>query len=223
MDVLIERLIRNKCENESFLKILNFSDGIVDCADNSDESAVLCGYPVDIILSTTSRPTRPPVTSPPTASPRDEKSCLIPNDLSSAVQVYFDYDTTREVSKGSYAPEFTNIIYKCLSKYVLEGNTTNFCLDGKWTDGHPTCRRYCSPLPLSGITIKASCEYSGETISCQQPHRPMTTARITCAVGYRKPVDRTVIDVLRCDDEGEWDYHAFRCEQICGLEGFEFF
>lgn len=95
-------------------------------------------------------------------------------------------------------------------------------MDGQWSSKHPVCQKYCSPLPLSGVTIKSSCEISGETISCQQPHRPKTIARITCAVGYRKPIDRTVIDVLRCDDDGEWDYHAFRCEQICGLEGKRF-
>lgn len=160
---------------------------------------------------------RPVPTSRPISS--EDGSCLIPDDLPSSVKVFYEADTSSELPKGSYVSPYANVIYKCNSKYVLEGNTTNYCLDGQWTFKHPECRKYCSPLPLSGITIRASCEIFGATISCQQPHRPKTLARITCAVGYRKPVDRQVIDVLRCDDDGEWDYHAFRCEQICGLEG----
>ncbi|KAG4075983.1 hypothetical protein HA402_003809 [Bradysia odoriphaga] len=191
-------------------------DGTVDCADNSDESSTLCGY--STAVPPTSRPTSRPAT---TARPADEGFCSIPDDLPSNVQAFYEADQTHELPKGSSAAPFSNIVYKCKSKYVLQGSANNFCLNGQWSNTHPECRKYCSPLPLSGVTIKASCEILGETISCQQQHRPQTIARITCAVGYRKPVDRTVIDVLRCDDDGEWDYHAFRCEQICGLEAPE--
>lgn len=138
---------------------MNFKDGTIDCADGSDESSTLCGYSTNV--PPTNRPTqRPTSTTPPT----EAGSCLIPEDLPSNVQIYYEADTNRQLSKGSYAAAFTNVIYKCKSKYVLEGNTTNFCLDGKWSAEHPQCRKYCSPLPLSGITIKASCEIYGETM-----------------------------------------------------------
>lgn len=188
-------------------------DGAIDCADNSDESPALCGY------STDKTPTIKPTLKPTVSPIGEEGSCQIPLDLEDTVRVFYEANENLEISKGANVAAFATVIYKCKTKYVLEGNTTNFCLDGQWVAGHPTCRKYCSPLPISGATIRTSCEIFGETISCQQQHRPKTIARITCAVGYRKPTDRTVVDVLRCDDDGEWDYHAFRCEQICGLEG----
>lgn len=148
----------------------------------------MCGRPTNVTTTTTTRPERP--TQKPVTPTKDEGSCLVPDDLPSTIKVYYEADMNQEIAKGSYAAAYSTVIYKCKSKYVTEGNTTNFCLDGQWSSQHPVCRKYCSPLPLAGVTIIASCELLGETISCQQSHRPKTIARITCAVGYRKPVDR---------------------------------
>lgn len=133
--------------------------------------------------------------------------------------VYYASDETLELSKGDFVDSYVSVVYKCRSQYVLEGNPENLCYNGQWTNEHPKCRKYCSPEPLAGITIKVSCDLMGAAVPCSQQHPPETRAHITCAVGYRKPADRTVIDVIWCNDDGHWDYYPFRCEQVCGLEG----
>lgn len=125
-----------------------------------------------------------------------------------------------EIPKGSYVPPHINVIYKCKANYTLDGISKNYCINGKWSvPNHPKCIKFCSPMILLGITITSRCEINNEIISCRQPLRPNTIARITCATGYRKPTGTVFTDVLHCEDNGEWDFNALRCEQICGLEG----
>lgn len=84
---------------------------------------------------------------------------------------------------------------------------------------HANCYKFCSPKPLNGKTIKVTCELNGEQIECFQGHKPGTIVHVACALGYRKPANRIFTDLLRCGENGEWDYPPFRCEQVCGTEG----
>lgn len=154
------------------------------------------------------------------ASPLTNGSCLIPYDLPNSITVYYMAKPDQEIEKGSYAVPFSQIIYKCKANYTMVGSSTNFCLNGMWSvQKHAICHKFCSPKPLHGITIKPTCEVNGEEIECYQSHKPGTVVNVGCALGYRKPSDRISTNVLRCGENGEWDYPPFRCEQVCGIEG----
>lgn len=183
-------------------------DEAITCADQSNKDPRLCAHSVSNTGTITA-----------TQTPIIGGSCLVPDVLPDTVTVYYDAEQDQEIMKGSYAVPFAQILYRCKTNYTLVGSSSNFCLDGIWSENHPTCLKFCSPKPIHGVTIRATCEINGEQIECLQSHKPGTIVHIACALGYRKPTDRVFTDVLYCDETGEWDFPAFRCEQICGVEG----
>lgn len=185
-------------------------DEVISCADKSNKDPRLCGHSMINTVTTTATETPIQVIG---------GSCFVPDVLPDTVAVYYDANEDQEIIKGSYAVPFAQIQYRCKKNYTLVGSSSNFCLDGIWTENHPTCLKFCSPKPLHGITIRATCEINGEQIGCLQSHKPGTIVHIACALGYRKPTDRVLTDVLYCNENGEWDFPTFRCEQVCGVEG----
>lgn len=189
---------------ESFLN--KSDDDDISCADISNKDPRLCGH----FINTTRTIEKPTI----------EGSCFVPDDLSDSVKVYYDAKHDQEIDKGSYVVPFALILYRCEHNSTLIGSLDNFCLNGNWSvPNHPKCVKFCSPKPLLGITIRTTCELNGEQIGCLQSHKPGTVARIACALGYRKPTDRVTTDVLYCEENGDWDFPTFRCEQVCGVEG----
>ncbi|KFB42386.1 AGAP001798-PA-like protein [Anopheles sinensis] len=75
-------------------------------------------------------------------------------------------------------------------------------------------KKYCSEIPINGITIEPFCEYQRRQITCKRPLPPTTKVRIGCRVGYQKPSE-PVNETLTCND-GTWDSSVFRCEPVCG-------
>lgn len=147
-----------------------------------------------------------------------EGACFIPTELPDKLGLFYDSAPHNEITKGSYASPLADVIYKCKDNYTLNGITKNVCFNGNWAvPTHPQCIKFCPPL--FGISINVTCLIQNETISCRQPHIPGTIANIKCAYGYRKPVNGSGDDVLRCGEDGEWDFPTYQCEQICGVEG----
>lgn len=192
-------------------------DGNRDCADGSDENAKLCGYPPKPI---TERPVT--ATENPTIYPVEDLpgSCIV-NEIPANGKVVYEARPDVEIQYGDHVPPYTAILYKCHSRYNISGDASNHCFDGSWINTKvPKCQRHCSAVSISGITIRTACEYEGIPIICDNSLLPGTTARISCQFGYKRPPD-VVQDVLVCNEEGNWDSSAFRCDQICGTEAAE--
>lgn len=194
-------------------------DGNRDCADGSDENEKLCGYKPKpttvtppVVVVTTEKPIVHPVEDLP-------GSCTL-NDIPLNGRVVYEADQNRDVQYGEHIPQFTAITYKCNPRYNISGMASNLCYDGNWINKVPKCQKYCSAVSISGITIRTSCEFDGIPIICDNSLLPGTIARISCQFGYKRPPD-VIQDVLVCNEEGNWDSSAFRCDQICGTEAAE--
>lgn len=82
----------------------------------------------------------------------------------------------------------------------------------------------CSQADISSITFVASCRLKSDKfnndqeVSCTEPARPGTFARINCQRGY-KSVSADVEQVVSCRQDGRWFPPPQPCVQICGQEG----
>lgn len=197
-----------RCEYGGCISGKSKCDGHVDCADGSDEDPRMCGYKHTTPMTTT----MPPDVIVP-------GSCTI-GKLPENLKVFYESAPDVELHSDEKVEPFASVTYQCGKKYSLVGNNTNFCIDGNWVNNLPECKKFCSAVTISGISIKTACEFDGTSIPCSDNLIPGTIARLTCQFGYKKPQD-TVQDVLVCEDTGNWDYYAFRCEQVCGTEAAE--
>uniref|UniRef100_A0A182P9S2 Peptidase S1 domain-containing protein n=1 Tax=Anopheles epiroticus TaxID=199890 RepID=A0A182P9S2_9DIPT len=195
-------------------------DGVIDCRDGSDEDELLCGRPfpsttprpvTSVRTSTTSTTTTttaaPVVTGPP-------GSCRVPNAPPNGRIVLDESAQTVQIMPGEFIENYNSVHVVCGDKYTLKGTATIICLDGEWLEPFPVCEKYCSEIPINGITIEPFCEYQRRQITCKRPLPPATRVRIGCRVGYQKPLE-PVNETLNCID-GAWDSSVFRCEPVCG-------
>lgn len=79
---------------------------------------------------------------------------------------------------------------------------------------------YCDYIPLNKISITPACEYNDRGINCKQLLPPGTRVTINCAVGYARPENITVPDIIVCDRFGEWNAHPWQCNEVCGEVGY---
>lgn len=64
--------------------------------------------------------------------------------------------------------------------------------------------------------MQATCrKVTGETIPCASRLPPTTVAILSCKVGYKRP-ERVVRDAITCQQDGTWDSHVYKCDQVCG-------
>lgn len=175
-------------------------NGFDDCADGSDENYKLCNY------------NKTQIAEKPIGN-----SCII-RDI--PINGWVKYaGTAQQLQIGSIISEFESITYGCKHKYNLvhmNSNNTNLCIDGSIENIVPKCIKYCAATTLTGITTKIDCEYDRKLISCNQFLQPGTIAKISCNYGYELP-EGSNRDRIRCDNDGEWDYNPFKCNQICGI------
>ncbi|XP_055374832.1 uncharacterized protein LOC129607698 isoform X2 [Condylostylus longicornis] len=111
--------------------------------------------------------------------------CLVP----SGNIILTEFNTNKRLMPGTLAPIRASVIYACQKSYVLEGklllSTLNFCEKGNWTFEHPECIKLCPSI--RGHTIEANCEYNGQSVDCKGNVKYGTTARINCAILYKRP------------------------------------
>ncbi|XP_058058346.1 modular serine protease-like [Anopheles bellator] len=191
-------------------------DGVIDCRDGSDEDSMLCGRPSPSTTATpirstttTSTTTQAPVrvTGPP-------GSCFVPQPPRNGRIVLDESVQTVPILPGEFIENYNSVHIVCNEKYTIKGAATIVCLDGEWMDQFPLCEKYCSEIPINGITIEPFCEHQRRQITCKRPLPPTTTVRIGCRVGYQKPLD-PVNETLTCID-GSWDSSVFHCDPVCG-------
>lgn len=103
-------------------------DRKIDCADRSDETEELCGYVLDVVTPTSSPVTRQP---PP-------NSCIVQDTPDDGFVVYAG-DPSVTLQRGSVVGDFIEIEYRCSSKFVLIGNSSNYCSSGSWLFATPKC------------------------------------------------------------------------------------
>ncbi|XP_062698696.1 modular serine protease [Aedes albopictus] len=191
-------------------------DGVVDCRDGSDEDELLCGKPfpsttpkaVSSTTTTTTTTTMAPVIRGPPGS------CTVPAQPSNGRIVLDETAQDVLIGSGEYIENFNSVFVICDDKFNIKGTASNICLDGEWLDPFPICERYCSEVPINGITVQPFCEYQRKQITCKRPLPPTTRVRIDCKVGYQKPLG-PINETLTCVD-GTWDSSVFRCEPSCG-------
>ncbi|XP_040176191.1 modular serine protease-like [Anopheles arabiensis] len=197
-------------------------DGVVDCRDGSDEDELLCGRPFP---STTPRPVATVQTSSTTTTSTTTVapvvkvtgppgSCVVPSAPPNGRFVLDETAQTVPILAGEFIENYNSVHVVCGDKYTLKGAATIVCLDGEWLEPFPVCEKYCSEIPINGITIEPFCEYQRRQITCKRPLPPTTRVRIGCRVGYQKPLE-PVNETLSCVD-GSWDGPVFRCEPVCG-------
>lgn len=74
----------------------------------------------------------------------------------------------------------------------------------------------CSGISLDTLTVQADCfAPNGVSIPCSPLLPPDTTAILRCKIGYKNP-DRTISDVYKCQRDGNWNAHIYKCDPICG-------
>lgn len=134
-----KRCLKNFCPEFSFrcnygacISSSAQCDRKFDCADGSDEAPELCGYEQPIIsVSTTPLPTQPPAPA--------IGECVIPEPPENG-RIVSLADNTHEYRQGQIIEDGIPIEYKCYNKYVLIGNSTNYCFEGLWLDKTPKCK-----------------------------------------------------------------------------------
>uniref|UniRef100_A0A2M4BGG7 Putative trypsin-like serine protease n=1 Tax=Anopheles marajoara TaxID=58244 RepID=A0A2M4BGG7_9DIPT len=196
-------------------------DGVIDCRDGSDEDELLCGKPFPsttpkstTAVSSTSTSTTSTTTQASVAVTGPPGSCLVPPAPRNGRIVLDETALEVQINPGEFIENYNSIHVVCNEKFTIKGVPTIFCLEGKWMDQFPICEKYCSEIPINGITIEPFCEYQRRQITCKRPLPPSTKVRIGCRVGYQKPVE-PVNETLTCV-EGSWDSAVFRCEPVCG-------
>lgn len=143
------------------------------------------------------------------------KLCEI-GKLSNNLLAFEQYQNQTDLEANYTVTEFQSITYKCKKNYLIDGTETNVCIDGGWQYKIPECSKYCLLSNLAHFSIRLTCEYDNIVKPCTEKLLPKTIVHIICENGYRM-LERSVFEVLECGADGEWDYGAFRCEQICGV------
>lgn len=217
------------------IQLFNF---LVNSVLGSDENYLLCGrnrteqpatihvQPLSHSIPTTrsphtnrptERPLRPVHSTHTTAhTPSDLQQCRADNIPENGDAYYLIDGSKRRIFYGELIDPFVLINYTCIENYyIVEGNATNICLNGRWSSATPKCEPRCSSTEIQGITISANC-FSSETqrsTSCVRPVTPGTRATISCRRGYEH--DGTE-QTLHCGLDGRWSPAPRRCSQTCG-------
>ena len=63
-------------------------------------------------------------------------------------------------------------------------------------------------------SVLTSCERKNEAFPCSGHLLPGTKATIRCKIGYERP--EGVNSELTCQESGQWNLQAFKCQSICG-------
>uniref|UniRef100_A0A182LSY4 Peptidase S1 domain-containing protein n=1 Tax=Anopheles culicifacies TaxID=139723 RepID=A0A182LSY4_9DIPT len=190
-------------------------DGVIDCRDGSDEEELLCGKPFPRpLVVTNTMTTTTSTTTPSPAIIGPPGSCLVPPTPLHGRIVLDETVQNILILPGEFIENYNSVHVVCDEKYTMKGTATITCLDSEWMNPFPVCERYCSEIPINGITIEPFCEYDRRQITCKRPLPPKTLVRIGCRIGYQKPLD-PVNETLHCVD-GIWDSAVFRCDPICG-------
>lgn len=189
-----------------------------DCADASDENYILCNYTKPVKPDT--KPTT--TTQAPDIIDIPPGSCRV-TDIPSNGDVFFAYDLETKLKYGASAPNFGQIVYKCIMNHILIGQQNNLCLNGAWTGKPPQCNAYCDPKYINGVTVTPTCYYkvngTDHSARCTDPARPGTVGIISCARGYERP--GVIQQIVTCGEDGRWSPVPYRCSQICGQESPE--
>lgn len=115
----------------------------------------------------------------------------------------------------------TTVNYKCLENHLIEGVTANFCFQGAWRSEVPDCQPRCSTKAITGISIVAtSCFLNDVDVSCSEPAKPGTIARVNCRDRYERQ-SGSKQQIISCGDDGIWSPLPDTCSPICGEEAPE--
>lgn len=110
----------------------------------------------------------------------------------------------------------TRVLYKCERNHVIEGPSSNLCINGRWTNDVPVCALRCNPNFITGASIvPTNCSLNGVEMDCSGPARPGTKAQIICRDRYK----RTTVarkQIVICDEKGTWAPKLQICTPICG-------
>ncbi|GAB0088146.1 Modular serine protease [Sergentomyia squamirostris] len=181
-------------------------DDKYDCFDGSDETEKLCGKPPP-----PKETTPKPIHITPTESPV-EGNCKAPIFTTGRMFVMNNV----EIFPGHIIQNGQDVTFTC-SKSRIIGDSVVFCINGQLLPMVPKCSRSCSNVPLNTLTVQATCQTSeGDSIPCSSQLSPGTVADIKCKHGYSMPKE-FVQTRTRCEDDGSWSNHVFKCDQICGI------
>lgn len=151
------------------------------------------------------------------AAEDDPSSCRVDN-IPDDADAYF---MNKTINYGAYVPNLNRIEYRCIENHAIEGNSTNWCIDGNWKFPKPACRPKCDPNAIDGITILANCyrrdTYREESVNCRLPIDPGTYATINCKPGYE--ISAEFQKRVTCGADGRWTPEPGRCTQTCGEQG----
>lgn len=135
-------------------------------------------------------------------------------------------DPNTRLYPNDAVPSFGAVNYRCIDNYLLEnrngeviGDTdTNYCVNGVWRNPIPHCKPFCSTKSITGVTInRPDCSYNSRVVSCLDPPRPGTVAKIGCALLYESVVGNG-IQLLTCGKDGRWSPAPTACTHKCGEE-----
>lgn len=225
-----------RCGNGACIGAKKKCDERYDCLDGSDENYALCGR--NRSESTTIRPSinnapvnrptfgnNPPIGSTSmtqvnpfntatTYSPQLSSSPCRADNLPENGDAYYQ---NRKVKYGEVIDNLNSINYTCIANHYLFGNSTNYCINGRWRFPTPKCRPRCSPNEIQGVTISATCNSivnnTAVSTSCVRPVEPGTIAYVNCQRGYLKSGPS---QTLTCESTGRWNPTPQRCSPICG-------
>ncbi|KAM7364701.1 modular serine protease-like [Cochliomyia hominivorax] len=178
-------------------------NGVIECADGSDEAWELCNTPRKKTPSTVS------------SEPLD--SCFLPNKPEYQDMIFKLHPQNQTIPLESYVQNYNSIHIECKKNFKLRGHPTLLCLEGKWNENFPTCASYCDGQLLSGLSIKAICDYKTKFRDCPKKIHPNTEIQVNCAYGYtRTDSQKTEVQYLKCLSDGKFDIEPLRCQQNCG-------
>lgn len=190
-------------------------DTRIDCSDGSDENYALCGRSKEQNVSV--RPVNPLNTGITTSRPASTISSCRADIIPVNGDAYYQYDSTKKVTYGEIVDNLMSITYKCIENHHLFGNSSNYCINGRWQSPKPQCKPRCSPTEIQGVTISANCfsiiNNEQKSTSCVRPVEPGTIAYVSCQQGYEKTGPQ---QTLTCQPDGRWSPSPQRCTPICG-------
>lgn len=132
--------------------------------------------------------------------------------------IEYDDESNDKVLYSTYVNEYSRVIYKCVDNHVIDGPEFNFCFNGNWTNVISDCVPRCDSKLIIGISIEpVSCTLDDVEVSCTDPAKPGTIARLACRNRYKR-AEGSKQQILHCSDNGVWSPIPQQCNahfKIC--------
>lgn len=207
---------------QNILFYKEFIQSVIISHENEKYSNVVLDSAISttLDLSTTAITTTVSTTtqSTTTSSSVDEIIYCRLDNIPIAGNAYYESNPNQRLQYGEKISNFISIEYRCIENHVLYGNSSNFCIDGKWIFTEPECKPRCSSKKIMGWTLVANCKIDENTTqrdtSCNAPAVPGTIATVNCQQGYQRfgSYSHTAV----CGSDGRWNPLPEKCTPICG-------